>query len=166
MSIQDFVAIPLGKYVANNLMFAKKIAKTPKVFGVNYFLRDKEGKFVNGVRDKHVWVKWMELRIHGEAGAIRAPTGLIPLYKDLVPLFRQVLGKEYRTEDYAAQFTIRVPENLAKLDRVETFHREHVPDAPSVLFDVLKAQRARLLDAKARYGDYISPDMMPQETAP
>jgi phosphoenolpyruvate carboxykinase (GTP) len=163
MSIQDFVAIPLGKYIQNNLVFAKKLAKPPKVFGVNYFLRDKDGKFVNGVRDKHIWVKWMERRVHGEAGAIRSPTGLIPKYKDLVPLFREVLRKDYRPEDYAAQFTIRVPENLAKLDRVEKFHREHVTDAPAVLFDVLAGQRARLLDAQARFGDYIAPERLPEE---
>ena len=70
-SIQDFVAIPLGKYIANNLEFGRRLKKPPLVFGVNYFLRDKAGKFVNAVRDKAVWVKWMELRVHGEAGAAR-----------------------------------------------------------------------------------------------
>src|SRR5208337_637559 len=89
MSIQDFVAIPLGKYVQNSLNFARKLKKPPLVFGVNYFLRDKEGKFVNGVRDKHVWIKWMDLRVHGEAGALRSATGLIPKHDDLRRLFRQ-----------------------------------------------------------------------------
>ncbi|MBU2596835.1 MAG: phosphoenolpyruvate carboxykinase (GTP), partial [Planctomycetes bacterium] len=41
MSIQDFVAISLGKYVKNNLDFGKKLKNPPLVFGVNYFLRDK-----------------------------------------------------------------------------------------------------------------------------
>ena len=93
MSIQDFVAIPLSKYIQNNLDFAKDIKNPPLVFGVNYFLRDSQGKFVNGVRDKHVWAKWMELRVHGDVGALVAPTGMIPKYEDLVPLFKQVLGK-------------------------------------------------------------------------
>ena len=47
MSIQDFVAVSLGKYVQNNLDFGKKLKNPPLVFGVNYFLRDKEGSFVN-----------------------------------------------------------------------------------------------------------------------
>jgi len=163
MSIQDFVAIPLGKYVQNNLDFGRKITDRPLVFGVNYFLRDTEGAFVNGVRDKHVWVKWMELRVHGDVGALRAPTGLIPKYEDLVPLFRRVLDKDYPKEDYVKQFTIRVPENLKKIDRIEQFHRDQGPDAPAVLFDVLAAQRERLEAARAQHGDYISPFHLPGE---
>jgi phosphoenolpyruvate carboxykinase (GTP) len=158
MSIQDFVAIPLGKYVENNLAFADKVASPPRVFGVNYFLRGKDGQFLNAVRDKHVWVKWMELRVHGEADAIETPTGRIPKYEDLAPLFRQVLDKDYSHDDYVTQFTIRVPENLAKLDRVEAFHRENVPDAPAALFEILAAQRSRLVKAQGQFGDYIAPD--------
>lgn len=164
MSIQDFVAIPLGKYVRNNLDFGKKLTKQPLVFGVNYFLRDKDGKFVNGVRDKHVWVKWMEQRVHGEVGCLRAPTGFIPCYEDLHRLFKDVLGKDYLREDYVKQFTIRVPENLAKLDRVEKFHRE-IGDAPAEVFAVLGAQRQRLLDAQRQFGDMISPECLVQEEA-
>ncbi|HID77467.1 MAG TPA: phosphoenolpyruvate carboxykinase (GTP) [Planctomycetaceae bacterium] len=158
MSIQDFVSIPLGKYVANNLEFGKKLAQPPLVFGVNYFLCDEKGKFVNAVRDKHVWVKWMELRVHGEVPALKGPTGWLPRYEDLRPLFRQVLNKDYSHADYVKQFTIRVPENLGKLDRVERFHREHVEDAPEAVFQVLDAQRQRLLDAQKRFGDYVSPE--------
>jgi phosphoenolpyruvate carboxykinase (GTP) len=158
MSIQDFVAIPLGKYVRNNLDFGKKLDDPPLVFGVNYFLRDREGKFVNGVRDKHVWAKWMELRVHGDVEAIETPTGWFPRYEDLVPLFRQVLEKDYSHEDYLSQFTLRIPENLAKLDRVEAFHRKEVPDAPPKLFEVLAAQRQRLLAAQKQFGDYVAPE--------
>ncbi len=157
MSIQDFVAIPLGKYVRNNLEFGKKMRNPPLVFGVNYFLRDKEGRFVNGVRDKHVWVKWMELRVHGEANAVRTPTGFIPSFEDLQRLFRQVLEKEYSRDDYVRQFTIRVGENIAKLERVEQFYRQNVADAPDELLGVLAEQRNRLLDAQHRFGSYISP---------
>jgi phosphoenolpyruvate carboxykinase (GTP) len=157
MSIQDFIAIPLGKYIQNNLAFEKKVTRPPLVFGVNYFLRDKDGNFVTGMRDKHVWVKWMERRVHGEASAIRGPTGWLPKYEDLAPLFQKVQGKAYAHEDYVKQFTLRVPENLAKLDRVEAFHRREVPDAPPVLFTVLAEQRRRLEEVRGRHGDYVSP---------
>jgi phosphoenolpyruvate carboxykinase (GTP) len=157
MSIQDFVAISLGKYIRNNLEFGKKLKRPPLVFGVNYFLRDKDGKFVNGVRDKHVWVKWMELRVHGEAGCIQAPTGYIPRYEDLKKLFKEVLKKDYTQQDYINQFTIRVAENLAKLERVEKFHHQNVVDAPAELFRVLAQQRERFETAREKYGDYISP---------
>ncbi|MDD5063793.1 MAG: phosphoenolpyruvate carboxykinase (GTP) [Phycisphaerae bacterium] len=157
MSIQDFVAIPLGKYIRNNLEFGKKLKKPPLVFGANYFLRDKNGKFVNGVSDKHVWVKWMELRVHGEAGGIQAPTGFLPCYEDLKKLFKEVLGKDYTQRDYINQFTIRVAENLARLERVEKFHHQNVTDAPAELFKVLAQQQQRLETAREKHGDYISP---------
>jgi phosphoenolpyruvate carboxykinase (GTP) len=158
MSIQDFISIPLGKNIQNNLDFGKKLMKAPVVFGVNYFLRDKEGKFLNSHRDKHVWIKWMELRIHNEVGAIKSPTGYLPKYNDLKRLFSQVLGEDYRKEDYVKQFTIRVPENLNKIERVERFYQESVADTPSELFQVLNLQRERLLKAKKNFGDYISPE--------
>jgi len=157
MSIQDFLAIPLGKYIENNVNFVQGMDKPPLVFGVNYFLRDKEGKFTNDVPDKHVWVKWMELRVHGDADAIECPTGLIPKYEDLVKLFKEVLDKEYSKEDYVNQFTIRVPENLAKIDRVEKYHRENIPSSPQAVYDTLAATKKRLEEAREKYGDYISP---------
>ena len=157
MSIQDFVAIPLSKYIQNNLKFVQGLKKAPLIFGVNYFLRDKQGRFVNAVRDKHVWVKWMELRVHGDVDAVSAPTGLIPKYEDLVPLFRQVLDKEYTKENYVQQFTIRIPENLAKLDRVEKIYREEISDTPQILFDTFAEIRKRLKAAGDKHGDYISP---------
>ena len=157
MSIQDFLAIPPGKYIQNNIDFAQGLERPPLVFGVNYFLKDKDGNFVNDVRDKHVWVKWMELRVHGEADAVTCPTGQIPCYDDLVTLFKQVLGKTYTKDDYLKQFTIRVPENLAKIDRVERYHRENIPNNPQIVYDTLQATRRRLKEAQAKFGDYISP---------
>jgi phosphoenolpyruvate carboxykinase (GTP) len=158
MSIQDFISISLGQYLKNYLEFGKRLRKAPLVFGANYFLRDlKTREFLNDRRDKQVWVKWMELRVHNEAGAIRSPTGWLPKYEDLRRLFRQVLGKDYAKEDYIKQFTIRVPENLAKIERVERFHQENVADTPAELFRVLNEQRERLLKAKERFGDYILP---------
>jgi len=159
MSIQDFISIPLGQNVCNNLEFGKKLKKAPRVFGVNYFLRDKDnGKFLNAPQDKHVWIKWMELRVHGEAGAIRSPTGYLPKYEDLRKLFKRVLNKDYAKEDYIKQFTIRVPENLAKIERVQRFYQENVSDTPAELFEILDQQRIRLVEARERFGDYISPE--------
>jgi len=159
MSIQDFISIPLGQYVKNYLEFGKGLEKAPLVFGVNYFLRDlKTGEFLNDRRDKHVWIKWMELRKHNDAEAIKSPTGWLPKYEDLSRLFRQVLGKDYAKEDYIRQFTIRVPENLAKIERVERFYRENVADTPAELLGVLNEQRERLLKARERFADYISPE--------
>ncbi|MEM2098177.1 MAG: phosphoenolpyruvate carboxykinase (GTP) [Candidatus Bathyarchaeia archaeon] len=159
MSIQDFISIPFGQNIRNNLEFGKKLKKAPVIFGVNYFLRELgNGKFLNEIQDKHVWLKWMELRVHNEVEAIKSPTGYLPLYEDLRKLFKQVLGKNYNKEDYNKQFTIRVPENLAKIERVQRFYQENVSDTPLELFGILYLQRERLLEAQKRFGDYIPPE--------
>jgi phosphoenolpyruvate carboxykinase (GTP) len=164
MSIQDFISIPLGKNVHNNLNFGRKLKKQPVIFGVNYFLKEVgNGKYLNSPQDKHVWLKWMELRVHNEVDALKSPTGYIPKYEDLRKLFKQVLGKSYAKDDYIKQFTIRVPENLAKIERVSRFYQENVTDTPLELFGVLYLQRQRLLEAKEKYGDYISPENFEKE---
>jgi phosphoenolpyruvate carboxykinase (GTP) len=69
-----------------------------------------------------------------------------------------VLNKDYQMEDYVKQFTIRVPENLGKIERVQRFYQENVSDTPLELFGILYMQRERLLQAKANFGEYISPE--------
>ncbi|TRO51289.1 phosphoenolpyruvate carboxykinase (GTP) [Candidatus Bathyarchaeota archaeon] len=158
MSIQDFISIPLGKNIRNNLEFAKKIENPPIVFGVNYFLKDKQGNYLNDPKDKHVWVKWMELRVHNEVDAIKTPTGYIPKYEDLYKLFKQIRNKDYTKEEYLNQFSIRVEENMAKIKRVRQFYKKNVTYTPEAVFWVLNQQYERLLDAKEKFGNNITPE--------
>jgi len=155
MSNLDFLSMPIGQYVRMHLDFAGNLNEVPHIFAVNYFQKE-GGEFLTGIRDKHVWIKWMELRVHHEADAIKTPTGLIPFYDDLKQLFKTVLDKEYTLEAYVRQFTCRVSENLAKIDRIERIYLE-MSGTPEILFDVLEAQRQRLLEARDKYGDRISP---------
>jgi len=157
MSNLDFLSIPLKDYINANLDFAKGLEKEPSIFAVNYFLKDKDGNFLNSREDKKVWYKWAELRANRDVDAINAPTGRIPKYEDLKKLFKEVINKEFSEEDYNEQFKIRVKENIAKIDRIEEIYKTQVMDAPKVLFDVLEEQRKRLLDAQAKYGEYILP---------
>ncbi len=156
MSNLDFLSIPIGVYIRQHLEFTLGLLKMPKIFGVNYFLKGKDGKFLNDKKDKYVWLKWMERRVHGEVDAITAPTGLLPYYQDLKELFKQVLDKEYTPEQYEIQFTTRIPENLRKLERIEAIYRKDV-NTPKAVFDVMEEQRQRLQAAKAQFGEYVSP---------
>ena len=131
MANQDFVSIPLGRYIQNNLDFAEGADNVPSIFSTNYFLKDEEGMFLNDKLDKMVWVLWAELRVNGDVDAIKTPTGWIPKYEDLAPLFKEKLNKDYSKEAYVKQFTIRIPNLLAKYDRVEAIYREKVADNPA-----------------------------------
>jgi phosphoenolpyruvate carboxykinase (GTP) len=158
MSNLDFLSIPIGRYVQDNLNFGKGLSDAPSVFSVNYFLRDKEGKWLNHKNDKRIWLKWMELRVNGECEAIKTPTGHIPKYEDLKRLFKVVYNKEYSEEDYVKQFTIRIPENLAKIERIMEIYKTRVLDTPQIIFDVLNEQKERLKALQDEKGDYIKPD--------
>ena len=163
MSNLDFLSIPLGKYIQNNLDFADGIETPPLVFSVNYFLKDKDGNYLNGMGDKLVWILWAELRVNGDVKGLRTPTGIIPKYDDLAKLFKDNLGAEYTQDDYVRQFTVRIPENLAKLDRVEKVYRGKVADAPAVLYETFAEARKRLKAAAEKYGENISPLDFPAE---
>jgi len=160
MSNLDFLSIPIGRYIEDNLKFGNSVKNSPKIFSVNYFLRGKNGEWLNHKNDKAVWLKWMELRVNNEAEAIETPTGFIPLYKDLKQLFKQVLNKNYSEEDYIEQFTVRIPENLSKIDRMVKIFKTRVHDTPNIVFKVLEEQQKRLLAAKEKYGEYITPDSL------
>jgi len=158
MSNLDFLSVPIGRYIEMNLGFGNSLQNPPLIFGVNYFLKDKEGSFMNEKTDKKVWLKWMELRVHKEVDAIKTPIGYIPRYEDLRELFKEVLSKDYSEEDYRSQFTIRAPENLAKIDRIKKIYETTVSEPPPLLFQVLEEERQRLLEAQGKYGAYITPD--------
>jgi len=156
MSNLDFLAIPMGKYIQINLDFAKGVKQPPSIFSVNYFLRDENGKYLNGMLDKLIWVLWAERRVNRDVDAVKTPTGYIPLYEDLAALFKEHLGKQYTQADYVKQFTFRVPQNLAKLDRVEAIYRAE-ERMPQVVFETFAKVRARLKAAQQKHGRNISP---------
>jgi phosphoenolpyruvate carboxykinase (GTP) len=157
MSNLDFLSIPLGKYIQNNLDFAEDIDNPPLIYSVNYFLKNEKGKYLNGMADKLVWIMWAELRINNEVEGIETPTGIIPLYEDMKKLFKKHLKADYTEDDYVKQFTYRIPENLAKLDRVEKVYRDKVPDTPAIVYETFNVVRKRLEIARQQYGENISP---------
>jgi phosphoenolpyruvate carboxykinase (GTP) len=160
MSNLDFLSIPIADYVQANLDFAKDLEKAPLIFGVNYFLKGKDGNFLNAKTDKKIWYKWAELRANGDVEAIDTPTGRIPKYEDLKRLFKEVLNKDYSLEDYNKQFMVRVPESLAKIERIKKIYETDIMDSPKVLFDTLETQKQRLIEAQTKHGDYITPDKL------
>ncbi len=158
MSNLDFLSIPISEYINNNLDFGKDLKKTPHIFSVNYFIRGKESsKLLTSISAKRVWYKWMERRAHNEVDAIETPTGKIPKYEDLKALFKEVLNEDYKKEDYEEQFTLRVPENLEKIERIKKYYKKQNSQDLSRLFNTLDEQKKRLIRAQEKFGDYISP---------
>ncbi len=161
MSNLDFLVIPFGTYIEKHLRFGEDLDRMPLVFATNYFLKGAGGEYLNDIPDKKVWLHWMEGRVHGEFGAIETPIGHIPKYEDLKELFRELMGKDYSKEDYSKQFSIRIKENLARLDRIEAIYTAE-DDVPGAFHQHLGQQRRRLLDAREKAGKDVIP---PEELA-
>ncbi|MFH1783811.1 MAG: phosphoenolpyruvate carboxykinase (GTP) [bacterium] len=157
MANMDFLSIPVGKYINNHLDFASDLKGSCTIFGVNYFLRDKKGEYLTGMHYKRVWLKWMEMRVHGEVDAIKTPIGYLPKYDDLKSLFKEVLGHDYSTKEYLEEFTLRIPENTAKIKRIEEIYKTKVLDTPKVVLESLAEQKKRFEEARKKYGDYVKP---------
>ena len=80
----------------------------------------------------------------------------IKKYEDLKELFSNTFNKDYTKEQYEQQFSIRIPNLLEKLDRIEEVYKEE--DVPERFQTHIRQQRERLLEAKEKFGkDVISP---------
>ncbi|MFC1514937.1 phosphoenolpyruvate carboxykinase (GTP), partial [Candidatus Omnitrophota bacterium] len=164
MSNIDFLSVTLGTYIDMNLRFGRGLDQAPLIFSVNYFLRGEHRRFLNDIEDKRVWLKWIRQRADKALGALVTPTGLIPKYEDLAGLFRAVLKKDYRRDDYIEQFSLRIPENIAKITRIRNIYADS-GEIPQVLFDQLEAQENRLLACQKEFGDTVAPDSFKEEPA-
>ncbi len=157
MANLDFMVVPLGKYLENHQKFGNRLDHCPKVFATNYFLKNKEGKYLNGILDKLCWVIWAEGRTNNDFEAIKTPIGFIPEFSDLKTLFKQYLDKDYEEEDYIEQFSIRPEKLLQKLERIEAMYKKE-KDVPQFFWNILDNQRIGLLNLQNECGkEKISP---------
>ncbi len=155
-AILDFLPISPGAFTELHFRFGEALSEKPRIFSVNYFLRDEKGRYLTEKVDKRVWLKWMELRVNNDVDALEAPTGYIPIYEDLRALFEKELGKDFGEQLYEKLFTIRVENHLAKIARIWSIY-EGIPDTPRKFFEILLAQKRRLEEARRVQGDHISP---------
>lgn len=155
MANLDFIAVPLGTYIQNYLDFQNGVEEETKVYGTNYFLKDENGKWYNGMLDKKIWMLWAEGRVHGDFEALKTPVGFIPKYEDLKKLFKDNLDKNYTEEDYDQQFSIRVDKYLDKMERMNAIYSK--VDMPVEFMTELENQTKRLVEAKEQYGSVICP---------
>lgn len=166
MANVEFLSIPIGKYLNNHIEFGRDLKKVPRVFYVNYFLRDDNGEFMNTKMDKKVWLRWMERRINHKVDAHATPIGFVPRFEDLAELFKKELGSAYTPEQYEQQFMIRVPQLLDKLEAMEDFYRKEATAVPGQIFAAIALQRELLLEAQKQYGNHIPPSRFDDHKVP
>jgi phosphoenolpyruvate carboxykinase (GTP) len=84
MAMIPFCGYNMADYFGHWLSFGPRLAKPPKIFRVNWFRRDGEGRFLwPGYGENVRILKWIIGRIRGTAGARETPIGYIPRPADL-----------------------------------------------------------------------------------
>merc|ERR1711964_514971 len=132
--------------------FVESMQTTPKIYSTNYFLLDTSGNFATSKLAKKVWLHWAEGRVHDDFEAYETPTGFIPRYEDLAPLFRELIDEQYSETGYTWQFSFRCDSWISKLNRVIEWYRKMDPSTPTRLFDSWEQKIADVEKAKAKYG--------------
>ncbi|HAC25251.1 MAG TPA: phosphoenolpyruvate carboxykinase (GTP) [Cytophagales bacterium] len=79
-----FCGYHIGDYFNHWLQFGRNIPAPPRTFGVNWFRKDANGKFLwPGFSDNMRVLKWIVLKIRGESNAVESPIGWMPTYDDI-----------------------------------------------------------------------------------
>ncbi len=79
MAMKPFCGYNYGDYFAHWLSFDKPDAKLPRIFHVNWFRTDDDGKFIwPGFGDNLRVIEWMLKRIDGSVDGRETPIGIVP----------------------------------------------------------------------------------------
>jgi phosphoenolpyruvate carboxykinase (GTP) len=157
MANLDFISYPIGEYIRNNIRFVEGIKEVPRIYAVNYFLKDGKGNFLTNKLAKKVWLHWAEQRIHNEVDAYRTPLGLIPKHEDLKVLFHEIFGEDFSRELYEELFKFRIDAWTAKISRAIDFYKRTAPDCPEEYVEIWKSTVQKLQGLKGKYGPFIAP---------
>jgi len=106
MAMLPFCGYNMADYWRHWLNMGGRLTKPPKIFSVNWFQTDKNGKFVwPGFGQNIRILKWIIERAAGKVPAVETPIGLVPRLEDL-----NTEGLHIPKEKLAALFAVNIKE--------------------------------------------------------
>jgi phosphoenolpyruvate carboxykinase (GTP) len=130
----------MGDYFCHWVEMGAKIKNPPKIFHVNWFRRDENGKFLwPGYGENLRVLEWILSRTRGEGKAAKTPIGYVPA-KDAIDL----TGLNLPSGAMDQLLAVKNEEWTEELAGVKAFFEKFGAHMPKALWDQLNALKDRL----------------------
>jgi phosphoenolpyruvate carboxykinase (GTP) len=142
-AMRPFTGYNVGDYFAHWLGIGRTgdADKLPKLFWVNWFRKDEDGKFLwPGFGENSRVLKWILERVDGEGEAVDTPIGRVPTADAI-----DTSGLDLSSEDMAGILAVDEEEWRDELPRIEGHFNEVGDTVPQELKDELANLEKRLV---------------------